>query len=392
MTVQPKPTLFEIFLNRVTPYMSIGEKTAREHGVSGYWLARPLDAGQAVIWSVINEHFKAKPGTAAPDLFDIRYAFGKDSPFPEFHTMLQRHMAFRHGDSAFAFANSMMGEMWSYLCHQRAGERVYEVSNGLADLLARTELRGVHGADLRLPYPSIYIGLPATADLKDTDGDHVQGFFVTQSVPADTEAPGKSWWILTVAAPPSDPENQTCFFFNIDLLDDELVEDALDRKLKSVAAYPAGVQNAFASGLGPNWKDQFRWVMNVVLYATHHPDAELFEYEANREYTLLKARAEKAPKGSEKRKRLYEELRNLRPSRRILLGRSVRHDDHDSTPGEPRPLRVRTLVAGHWRNQPHGEGRVLRKLIWIRPFWRGPEEAPELNPKRVLAVPFKETA
>lgn len=32
---------------------------------------------------------------------------------------------------------------------------------------------------------------------------------------------------------------------------------------------------------------------------------------------------------------------------------------------------VTTLVRGHWRQQPHGEGRALRRKQWIMPFWRG---------------------
>jgi len=36
------------------------------------------------------------------------------------------------------------------------------------------------------------------------------------------------------------------------------------------------------------------------------------------------------------------------------------------------PLAVRTLVRGHFRNQPCGVGRSDSKLIWIQPFWRGP--------------------
>ncbi len=30
-----------------------------------------------------------------------------------------------------------------------------------------------------------------------------------------------------------------------------------------------------------------------------------------------------------------------------------------------------TLVRGHWRNQVHGPGNALRKLLWIQPFYRG---------------------
>ena len=36
---------------------------------------------------------------------------------------------------------------------------------------------------------------------------------------------------------------------------------------------------------------------------------------------------------------------------------------------------VRFLVRGHWRNQPFGAGRVLRRRIWIMPFWKGPDTA-----------------
>ena len=35
----------------------------------------------------------------------------------------------------------------------------------------------------------------------------------------------------------------------------------------------------------------------------------------------------------------------------------------------------RILVRGHWRNQAHGENFSERKLIWIKPFYKGPEIA-----------------
>lgn len=33
----------------------------------------------------------------------------------------------------------------------------------------------------------------------------------------------------------------------------------------------------------------------------------------------------------------------------------------------------RFIVRGHWRNQAHGEGRALRKRLWIEPHWKGPD-------------------
>ena len=55
----------------------------------------------------------------------------------------------------------------------------------------------------------------------------------------------------------------------------------------------------------------------------------------------------------------------------------VRRHVADYAAGRTRkPVSVQTLVCGHWRNQAHGVGRLLRKLIHIEPAWRGPEDAP----------------
>lgn len=40
------------------------------------------------------------------------------------------------------------------------------------------------------------------------------------------------------------------------------------------------------------------------------------------------------------------------------------------------PLRVRTLVRGHWKRQVCGPKRADRKVIHVEPFWRGCKDAP----------------
>jgi hypothetical protein len=37
---------------------------------------------------------------------------------------------------------------------------------------------------------------------------------------------------------------------------------------------------------------------------------------------------------------------------------------------------VRWIVRGHWRQQPHGADRALRRSQWIEPFWKGADDAP----------------
>lgn len=49
------------------------------------------------------------------------------------------------------------------------------------------------------------------------------------------------------------------------------------------------------------------------------------------------------------------------------------------------PLSIQTLVRGHYKMQPHGEGRAQRKYIHVEPYWRGPEDAPiVVRPHRLV--------
>lgn len=41
-------------------------------------------------------------------------------------------------------------------------------------------------------------------------------------------------------------------------------------------------------------------------------------------------------------------------------------------------LNVQVMTAGHWRNVPHGPQSSLRRVQWIEPYWRGPDDAPIL--------------
>ena len=58
--------------------------------------------------------------------------------------------------------------------------------------------------------------------------------------------------------------------------------------------------------------------------------------------------------------------------RRIILGPDVQLEVLDGGTGAPLTVRVR--VQGHWKRQPHGPGKAERKIIWIQPYWRGPDD------------------
>jgi hypothetical protein len=47
------------------------------------------------------------------------------------------------------------------------------------------------------------------------------------------------------------------------------------------------------------------------------------------------------------------------------------------------PPAVQSIVRGHFKRQVVGISRAGRRVIWIEPYWRGPEDAP------ILARPYK---
>lgn len=68
-----------------------------------------------------------------------------------------------------------------------------------------------------------------------------------------------------------------------------------------------------------------------------------------------------------------------------VLGHDCRQAVKDYLAGRTAsPIDVQVLVAGHWKNQPHGPQLSLRKLIWVEPYWRGPEDSPIAVNARVL--------
>lgn len=48
-----------------------------------------------------------------------------------------------------------------------------------------------------------------------------------------------------------------------------------------------------------------------------------------------------------------------------------------------RQFRHRWVVSGHWRNQPHGQDRALRRRQWIPSYVKGPDGAPLLVTEKV---------
>src|SRR5579875_2205538 len=86
-----------------------------------------------------------------------------------------------------------------------------------------------------------------------------------------------------------------------------------------------------------------------------------------------------------------DDPRNGPPKHRVIcFGQPVATDTRASLrdwirhgSGGGAPPSVQSLVRGHYKRQVIGVGRTGRKVIWVEPYWRGPEDAP------ILARPYK---
>ncbi|MFD5940238.1 hypothetical protein [Streptomyces griseus] len=68
----------------------------------------------------------------------------------------------------------------------------------------------------------------------------------------------------------------------------------------------------------------------------------------------------------------------------VDLRRQYTPQDRDPDAGtDQRTYRNRWIVSGHWRNQPYGPERSLRRQTWVPAHMKGPEGAPLLSTEKV---------
>lgn len=293
-------------------------------------------------------------------------------------------------------------QVWHEAVLHLTGEHVYDVSSGLAEKLAHTELRGVSTDDLKLPFESIYVTVPKRAGLKvwndDTGWHEIAGMYLVEDPPRPpnhgslVEGGGKErcWRFLVWGRSKSEDAFDDALFHFVFYLPPGTtvsaqmeVEHARNSKAEvGVTAHP-GETPEMLKFYREHWREIFQWAMNVAIYATW-PDADVEHVIADPEARSLWERHTRAPKGSSKRVDLLKRFKAIHyPDRRVVLGRHVTvldvEAEREHRPGKP--LSVRTLVSGHWIRYAHGKGRTERRWHWREPFWRGPRDAPVSTPE-----------
>lgn len=372
---KPPPSAYERTLAPMlaNPSMARTRAWVREHGGDAVhalmetaaherWKQEEIDAGcDAVLVAQIEA---TMGGPESPRPFEDLGYNGQIGRHLEVDAGILRATANRHGepfdeDEFVSWAKRDLYFYWHLLRFVRAGQHAYEVSPGLAAKLAETELRGLTADDLHLPFPSISIHVPPEARL--TAGPNEAGVAppVTELYLSEDAIEGvRNWRVLALAGSPG-----PSYIFGILLPAAQSLEECIRATSDLLRAQGAPDET--------EWLTIFRWAMNVVIYATN--GGIRVELWRNTEAAELLDRIESMPPESKTRRRLQDRLDAMDKRRRVVLGPGIEVDRAEA-PGSGQRLTIRVRVQGHWRRQAHGQGFKERKLIWIEPFWRGPED------------------
>jgi hypothetical protein len=288
-----------------------------------------------------------------------------------------------------ALTQAMMA--WQTARFRLSGRHTFSPSPGLAQQLLLTELRGIKGRDLQLPFPTVYLEVPEQLGFKtisiQTGWHPVTGAYVAAD---EHEGMRGLRLLLTARGITDDVHDDALSHFFMPLFDDEPIAKTLADVFTSVQIPKdqRAERNLPQDDEGMEreahmWVDCFRWVMNLLFYTTS-PVAEREHIEANPAARKLWQRIQKMPSArNKKRAKLVVEHKKLPKQPRIVLGRSVKLNRtmptavDEVSAASRSELKVRTLVSGHWQRFASGKGRTERVWKFRAPFWRGSSEAPK---------------
>lgn len=260
--------------------------------------------------------------------------------------------------------------------------KTFYISNGLAEHLTQTKL-DAPSEYVRLPFPSCLFFytehevIKAFSRVVDRQPDLTVPISVfASSVPAEE---GDRKIILACW--------QANYERNLAVIKRELLvrEDwSIDRMLKTdwhdIYEIDEGPDDSDFYG-GKNL-DFFRTVLNTILYLASN-DPDIVEKLSNRENISERIRNTKS---NAKLRKLRKRAKSLSALDYKLVGSGTDSIKvrKPSQSGDQHGVKTnkyakRILVRGHWRNQPYGEGMSKRKLIWIKPYYRGPDMAEVVN-------------
>lgn len=330
------------------------------------------------------------------------------------------------GDITHMLGSLLVQNIWHHLRWRASGKTVYDLDERLARAFLATDAK-LRGPDVDVPLPAFYIGVPRSLGMmvhNKSSGEHpLDGMYVTftdesayvtqrgledddwteraqkareqldrlKGHPTERSGTmggttGRSVLVerygQAVYMPEGTERALHVFVVGMPREGENFGDDALAYfaiPLGDIGGMPLDewiYTRKSMKHMGPNAERISGWlrlVLNTLLYLTSD-DADVTKDFLVPEW--VKMRLPKIEQHSKKQAKKFAEQHAL-PIKYSVIGRRIGGELDENitrtTTSEERKLTKRCIVRGHFKMQVHGEKRSLRKRIWVKPFWRGPE-------------------
>jgi len=308
----------------------------------------------------------------------------------------------------------------TYAAFNAHGRNIFHFDAHLLDMFSRTDVGGIPPEAVHLPLDVFYLHFGPQPNLELVPGKPVDGAYIY--VQERAGAKHLHFDLTTADAEGHTSPSNECFITNpdvryhlaIDLSQgadlENLVADAINSEINALRS--PGIDTSSLEGLqeevrnqGVDLRDQrqsgaerraeqlserfptFRAAMNLainaIFYLSAYPDDFDEGWPANAPKNLTE-KADKAQTAKEKRR-----------AESKLLPMGFTRVKFVRSPGAPSRMEGEGSARahwrrGHWRNQPYGEGRKLRKPVWIKPVIVNSDAFGEEMPGRIYDVQPKE--
>ena len=314
------------------------------------------------------------------------------------------------GRSLTRYQETLLG----FATYSGNGRQIFDIPQKLTDMFANSDVDDIQWANVKMPYPCIYIHLGAQADMDLGFGWKVEGAYIYEISQGDQRHVN----ITVVSAPPTpieyfavDTAIPPCYSCAIgpehmgmalaealelklsekiaelthqsehEPLAEEVQRMAREQgvppgtKIVSVQKKKATEELALLSGRHEAFKRTLRLVVNALCYLTAYPKDIDTVWPHTTPKHLLKD-LERAGNNRNAKRAALNKLAEAGYTAVNVCGRSLVSELTRAEQRERGETGERTITPnwarGHWKRQPHGPQNSLRKLQWRMPVLRRP--------------------
>jgi len=280
------------------------------------------------------------------------------------HFIAQKHPKFEtQSDQVY---KSIGGEFATAYRFWQSGKNIFQLTEGITQLLSNTEVGAITLDMVNLPFETIYLAFPGTMCPKGMDGENLLGLYIQLSNKTDKPEAEKYLTLKFMHAYKHLKEQGQIDQQFTALLGGE-VTFGFNKKSN---VFDQIVEQMQQSDM-PIEKDHFLKIIEIVLNTMMYLSTE----KPDTQYIKKQKTQESANKNKKKNKFKLD-------VDHFIIGSKIKIDNKipkivyvgDIQSHEALDKSKSWFVRGHWRQQPYGPGMSLRKTIWIEPYIKGDGE------------------